>query len=48
MSALYPRIKRLYDEGSLSLEGVWKAYKDGMITKDEFVQITGHDPLEME
>lgn len=48
MSALYKRIKRLYDNGSLTVDGVWKAYKDGMITRDEFVSITNHDPLEME
>ena len=48
MSALYKRIKRLYDNGSLTVDGVWTAYKDGMITRDEFVSITNHDPLEME
>ena len=48
MSALYNRIKRLYENGSLTAEGVWKAYEDGMITRDEFMKITGQDPLNFE
>lgn len=48
MSALYARIKRLYESGALTVDGVWKAYQDGMITRDEFVSITNHDPQEME
>lgn len=48
MSGLYTRIKRLYNNGALTVDGVWKAYKDGMITREEFAKITMHDPLEME
>ncbi len=38
---MYERIKRLYDEGKLDKAGVYNAYKNGLITLDEYRSITG-------
>jgi len=38
---MFERIKRLYDEGSLSKAGVANAVKRGWITPEQYEEITG-------
>lgn len=36
---MYERLKRLYDSGALTLEGLKNAVKKGLITPEEYAQI---------
>lgn len=36
---MYERLKRLYDSGALTLEGLKNAVKKGLITPEEYTQI---------
>lgn len=40
---MFDRIKRLYDEGKLNIDGVRNAVKRGWITAEQFKEITGED-----
>lgn len=40
---MFDRIKRLYDSGELSKDGLKNAVKKGLITKEEYAKITGDE-----
>ncbi len=43
---MYDTLKRLYDDGSLTLDGLKKAVRLGWITPEQYKEICGEDYVE--
>ena len=40
---MFNRLKRLYEAGQLTIEGLMNAVNKGWITEDQYKEITGED-----